>query len=95
MKRGPRGYFQAVVEGVGPGSLYIYRLDGAHERADPASRYQPQDVHGPSQVVAAGFPWQDRDWDGLALGGASAEAGRVLPGTGAAQVGDSRAGKFE
>ena len=32
---------------------------------DPASRYQPEDVHGPSQVVdPESFDWQDEDWSG-------------------------------
>jgi maltooligosyltrehalose trehalohydrolase len=59
-----RGYYQAIVEAVEPGSLYIYRLDGQKERSDPASRYQPQDVHGPSQVVDTRFPWEDGGWFG-------------------------------
>jgi len=53
------------VDDVGPGSLYRYRLDGRQERPDPASRYQPQDVHGPSQVVDDAFTWADHDWRGL------------------------------
>jgi maltooligosyltrehalose trehalohydrolase len=61
------GYFQAEVEGVSSGALYRYRLDGTKERPDPASRYQPQGVHGPSQVVDPAFPWQDSAWFGLPL----------------------------
>jgi maltooligosyltrehalose trehalohydrolase len=63
----PRGYHQAVLEGVEAGRLYLYRLDGQHELPDPASRYQPQDIHGPSQVVDADFPWQDQGWHGVPL----------------------------
>lgn len=62
-----RGYYQGIVEGVEPGSLYLYRLDERDERPDPASRYQPQDVHGPSAVVDAAFAWQDDTWFGCAL----------------------------
>jgi len=61
------GYYQGCLEGVGPGSLYYYRLDGSKERPDPASRYQPQGVHGPSQVVASEFPWEDQHWPGVLL----------------------------
>ena len=43
-----RGYFGAVPGGIAAGSLYLYRLDGQSEYADPASRFQPQGVHGPS-----------------------------------------------
>jgi maltooligosyltrehalose trehalohydrolase len=67
MARRPRGYYEAVVEGVEPGALYRYRLDGAHERPDPASRFQPQDVHGPSQVIDARFDWDDGAWYGIPL----------------------------
>ena len=61
------GYYQVLVEDVEPGSLYTYRLDGHIERPDPASRCQPQDVHGPSQVVEPHFPWEDQQWGGLPL----------------------------
>ena len=61
------GYYQVLVEDVEPGSLYTYRLDGHIERPDPASRCQPQDVHGPSQVVEPRFPWEDKQWGGLPL----------------------------
>lgn len=61
------GYHQAVLEGVEPGSLYRYRLDGGAERPDPASRFQPEGVHGPSQVSDPAFPWEDRGWFGLPL----------------------------
>ena len=44
------GYFSGLVEGAGAGALYRFRLDGALY-PDPASRFQPQGPHGPSQVV--------------------------------------------
>jgi maltooligosyltrehalose trehalohydrolase len=61
------GYFQAVVEGVSAGQRYRYRLDNDKERPDPAARYQPQGVHGPSEVVDHRFGWTDSSWKGLAL----------------------------
>ena len=61
------GYYQAILERVEPGSLYRYRLDGSKDRPDPASRLQPQGVHGPSQVVNSDFSWQDAGWFGLPL----------------------------
>jgi maltooligosyltrehalose trehalohydrolase len=67
MARGRRGYYEALVEGVEPATLYLYRLDGARERPDPASRSQPQDVHGPSQVVDSRFAWDDDSWCGIPL----------------------------
>ena len=63
-----RGYHRAVVPSVRPGDGYLYVLNRTQERADPASRYQPDGVFGPSQVVdLAGFEWHDEDWQGLAL----------------------------
>jgi maltooligosyltrehalose trehalohydrolase len=67
LQRGERGYHQAVAEGVTPGSLYLFRLDGTTERPDPASRFQPEGVHGPSQVVDPDFQWEDSSWFGLRL----------------------------
>ena len=62
-----RGYHQGIIDEIEPGSLYQYRLNGQTERPDPASRYQPQDVHGPSQVVEPEFPWEDHHWHGISL----------------------------
>ncbi len=62
------GYHAGIVEGVEPGALYRYRLNGRTERPDPASRFQPQGVHGPSQVVdRESFPWRDDGWTGIPL----------------------------
>lgn len=63
----PMGYFQGVVEGAEPGTRYFYILDGQVERPDPASEFQPEGVHGPSEVVDPFFPWQDKQWQGLSL----------------------------
>src|SRR2546422_3622678 len=68
MEKLDRGYYEAVVEGVEPGSDYVYRLDAGEERPDPASRFQPQGGHGPSQVVdTQAFAWGDGGWSGLPL----------------------------
>ena len=67
LRKGDNGYFTGLVEGVGPGSRYFYRLDGNTERPDPASRLQPQGVHGPSEIVAATFSWEDAHWFGTPL----------------------------
>lgn len=68
MQQQDRGYFEAILENVPPGSLYRYVLDGVKERPDPASRFQPEGVHGPSQVVSpASFPWTDHHWNGIPL----------------------------
>ncbi len=61
------GYHHGLVEGFEPGALYLYRLDNEKERPDPASRFQPQGVHGPSQVVDPRFPWEDDSWCGIPI----------------------------
>jgi maltooligosyltrehalose trehalohydrolase len=67
MEQRAQGYHQGIVGGVEPGNLYFYRLNGEKERPDPASRSQPQGVHGPSQVVDPRFAWRDHCWFGLPL----------------------------
>ncbi|MBN1862188.1 MAG: malto-oligosyltrehalose trehalohydrolase [Dehalococcoidales bacterium] len=61
------GYHEATIEGVEPGYRYFYRLDSERDRPDPASRFQPAGVHGPSEVIDPIFPWGDRGWSGLPL----------------------------
>ena len=64
----PDGFHGAVVTGVSAGDRYRYRLDGGNPLPDPASRCQPEGVHGPSAVVDwRSFPWSDGDWTGIAL----------------------------
>ena len=46
------GYFSATVDDAGPGTRYFYWLDGRLERPDPAARFQPEGVHGPSEIIA-------------------------------------------
>ena len=61
----PGGWFERTVDDAVPGSLYRYRIDGGTMVPDPASRFQPRDVHGPSEVVdPRAFPWSDDDWRG-------------------------------
>jgi maltooligosyltrehalose trehalohydrolase len=63
-----KGYFTAVVRGIFSGTRYFYRLDSGQLRPDPVSRYQPEGVHGPSEVVNADeFKWEDQTWKGIPL----------------------------
>ncbi len=60
------GYFEAVTDAAPAGSRYRHRLDGGPALPDPASRFQPDGVHGPSGVVdASAFAWTDAAWPGL------------------------------
>lgn len=68
----PQGYHRAVLTDFDPSGRYVYRLHKNStkepiERSDPASRFQPDGVHGPSQVVDMEFDWEDADWHGLPL----------------------------
>src|SRR5581483_7606609 len=62
----PGGYFSARLSGIGAGARYRFRLDSG-SFPDPASRFQPEGPHGPSEIVDPGaFKWSDADWRGIA-----------------------------
>jgi maltooligosyltrehalose trehalohydrolase len=66
LKADDKGYFAGLAAGVKAGALYKYRLDGRDAFPDPASRYQPHGVHGPSQVVDPdAYAWNDSHWYGV------------------------------
>jgi maltooligosyltrehalose trehalohydrolase len=66
----PGGYFSGKLGAAGDGSRYRYRLDGGDSFPDPASRFQPDGTHGPSQVVdPRRFPWTDAAWHGAGIDG--------------------------
>ncbi len=59
------GWFELTTDLAGPGSRYQYEIDGDKKVPDPASRFQPADVHGPSEVIdAEAFDWSDTRWGG-------------------------------
>ncbi len=59
------GWHEVLVPEAGPGSLYRFRINDGTLVPDPGSRFQPEDVFGPSQVVdTAGFSWENPDWKG-------------------------------
>jgi maltooligosyltrehalose trehalohydrolase len=62
MQRDEAGYFTCQVTDAKPGDRYFYRLDDEKERPDPASRAQPDGVHGASQIVDSHFDWQANAW---------------------------------
>ncbi len=64
------GYFAATVDAT-PGTRYRFRLgDSPQLLPDPASRFQPDGPHGPSQVVdPRAFAWSDASWSGARLEG--------------------------
>ena len=59
------GWHEALHARAPAGTRYRYRIDDELEVPDPASRYNPGDVHGDSEVVdPRSFSWSDGDWRG-------------------------------
>lgn len=64
-----RGTFEFEAEGAQVGDTYRFSVEKENGdklvRPDPASRYQPEGVHGPSQVISPDYAWSDKSWRGL------------------------------
>ena len=60
------GYHAGFSAQASAGTIYRYELDDDPMRyPDPASRYQPDGPHGPSQVIdPRTFAWTDQEWRG-------------------------------
>lgn len=59
------GWFELATHAAAPGTRYRYRINGAQLVPDPASRCNPQDVHGASEVIdPAAYEWHDGNWRG-------------------------------
>jgi maltooligosyltrehalose trehalohydrolase len=63
------GYFSGHCPQAAPGMCYKFQIDSG-EFPDPASRFQPQGPHGPSQIIdPSAYPWRDRNWSGVTRSG--------------------------
>lgn len=63
----PDGWHALAVPQARPGSRYRYALPDGTLVPDPASRFQPEDVHGPSEVIdPRAYRWRDAQWHGRA-----------------------------
>src|SRR5205807_638474 len=64
------GYFSGIADAA-VGARYHYKVgDDDRGYPDPASRFQPEGPHGPSEVVDPGlFKWRDGEWPGITLKG--------------------------
>jgi maltooligosyltrehalose trehalohydrolase len=63
LARSADGIFDTWIENAAAGDRYSYTLDGSTLLPDPASRFQPEGVHGPSQIVdPARYRWTDGRW---------------------------------
>ena len=59
------GYHELLTDQACAGMLYRFVLPSGLHVPDPASRYQPQDLHGPSEVIdPTAFEWRDHGWPG-------------------------------
>lgn len=68
LDRDSSGYWSKEVDGVKPGDLYKFRLNGEKELPDPASRSQPEGVHSWSAVIDKNsYSWKDSSWKGLPI----------------------------
>jgi malto-oligosyltrehalose trehalohydrolase len=69
MMRDAEGWHRQTLGPLEPGTRYEFQLDDGTTTPDPASRYQPDDVHGPSELVAdepfSAGAWRGRAWEEL------------------------------
>src|SRR5256885_12744344 len=66
MKAREQGWYETLTPAPA-GTRYRYRIDDGLAVPDPASRYQPEDVLGPSEVIAPlAWDWRDDEWRGRA-----------------------------
>jgi maltooligosyltrehalose trehalohydrolase len=65
MRARANGWYETIMPAVGAGVRYRYRIDDELDVPDPASRFNPEGVHGWSLLVdPTRFDWQDEAWRG-------------------------------
>jgi len=66
MVKNNQGYFELQINNTGAGTRYFFQPEEKNDFPDPASHYQPEGVHGASEVVDHGqFRWKDQSWKGI------------------------------
>jgi malto-oligosyltrehalose trehalohydrolase len=66
LQRDGEGWFETIAS-CGAGTRYWYRIDDELNVPDPAARFAPDGVQGPSQVIdPLAFDWRETTWQGLA-----------------------------
>jgi maltooligosyltrehalose trehalohydrolase len=69
LDRDAEGYFSGFSDLAVTGDFYRYELESG-VFPDPASRFQPEGPHGPSQIInAASYVWSDQAWGGVSRRG--------------------------
>lgn len=64
MTRKDDGWYTLHVPDAKAGTRYQFRIDGELLISDPGSRFQPEDVQGPSEVIDQRYDWKAPDWKG-------------------------------
>ncbi len=65
MEKLDNGFFGLTTAEAATGSLYLFDFGEGKVYPDPASRRQPEGIHGPSEVVdPCAFDWHDNNWLG-------------------------------
>ncbi len=65
MRPEPGGWHEHFEPALGAGTQYRFALPDGTLVPDPASRFQPHDVHGPSEVIdPRSYAWHDQSWRG-------------------------------
>lgn len=70
LKKEQDGYFSLFIPHLKKGTLYRFNCNNSPSEngyPDPASRYQPFGVFGPSAIVDHFFPWSDEKWPGVKI----------------------------
>lgn len=63
LQRHSQGYWKLPSASLSAGTSYLFQLNDRQLFPDPASRSQPEGVHGPSEALnLAEFPWNDQNW---------------------------------
>ena len=72
MDRKENGFHETLVDGLPAGARYMFALSSGRRVADPASRFQPDDVDGPSEAIdPSSYDWREswagREWRDIVL----------------------------
>lgn len=62
------GYYECILNEFDGDLEYFFAINGNAIRPDPASRWQPKGVHGPSKLyLENSYLWHDQSWKGISL----------------------------